>query len=464
MNATLRIYLGFTLLLLAVTLCFGVIASFAYLYPAFYNQYLPFYQLRPMHVSAALFWVISGGTVGILFYKNEVFNTHSGMADKLFIYTWIASIILVFAFYSFKKFGGREYWEFPPMLSVPILIAWCALMYSYFNAWRKRQQNAPLYIWMWTTGISFFLITFVEQNLYQISWFRASFLRELTVQWKSNGAMVGAWNQMIYGTSLYVMVKLSGNKQLAQNNKAYFFYFLGLTNLMFNWGHHIYNVPTASWIRHVSYIISMTEWIIFISIIQNFKSSLNEHKKHSHLTTYRFLIASEYWIFLNLTLALMMSIPAINRYTHGTHITVAHAMGATIGINTMILLASIGYMIRIDHVQKKIRKRIAIGFTVTQVSLLVFWIALIIAGIMKGYLLVAKQVADFNVVMQPVNNILKIFSFAGFFLFLGMMIILYYYFARLRTLKKRTHLATKEYIDDGDTACVRAIMEEMKQD
>lgn len=413
-----------------------------------------------MHVSAALFWIISGGTAGILFYKTEVFKTKPNTADKVFIYTWTASILLVFLFYSFKKFGGREYWEFPPLLSVPILLAWCALMYSYFASWRKRQADAPLYIWMWTTGVVFFLITFIEQNLYQISWFRASFLREVTVQWKSNGAMVGAWNQMIYGTSLYIMVKLSGDEKPARNNKAFFFYFLGLTNLMFNWGHHIYNLPTASWIRHVSYLISMTEWIVFISILQSFKNSITEHKKHKHLTTYRFLIASEYWIFLNLTLALMMSIPALNRYTHGTHVTVAHAMGTTIGINTMILLASIGYMIKIDHVRLKIKKRIAIGFFTTQVSLFVFWIALIIAGILKGYQQVALHITDFQLMMRPVLTVLKVFAFAGIFLLLGMMLIAYYYFKRLNTFWQKEKLAHDEYIAVSEAAIVTATMEE----
>lgn len=464
MNQTVRIYLGFTLLLLCVTLCFGVFASFAYLYPELYNEYIPFYQLRPMHVSAALFWIISGGTVGILFYKNEVFGAKQNNIDKLFISLWISSILLVFVFYSFKKFGGREYWEFPPMLSIPILAAWAAFMYSYFRAWHKRQKNAPLYIWMWTTGITFFLITFLEQNLYQINWFRASFLREITVQWKSNGAMVGAWNQMIYGTSLYIMVKLSGNEKLAHDKKAYFFYFLGLTNLMFNWGHHIYNVPTAAWIRHVSYIVSMTEWIIFISILHGFKNSLNEHKKHKHLITYRFLIASEYWIFLNLTLALMMSIPAINRYTHGTHITVAHAMGATIGINTMILLASMGYMIRIDEVQATVKKRIALGFGITQVSLFIFWIALIVAGFIKGYQQVALNMTDFNAIMQPVNTVLKVFSFAGLFLCLGMLIIVYFYFTRLKTFKRRINRKPNPSLAESDTSCIRYIIEEMKQE
>src|SRR5690606_10544177 len=100
-------------------------------------------------------------------------------------------------------------------------------------------------------GILFFLITFLEQNLWHIPWFRQSFLREITVQWKSNGSMVGAWNQMIYGTALLLMVKMSNEPAIARSKKAFAFYFLGLTNLMFNWGHHIYNVPSAGWIRHV---------------------------------------------------------------------------------------------------------------------------------------------------------------------------------------------------------------------
>ena len=40
-------------------------------------------------------------------------------------------------------------------------------------------------------------------------------------------------------------------------------------------------------------------------------------------------MAADIWIFLTLVLAIAMSIPAINVYTHGTHITVAHTMGAT---------------------------------------------------------------------------------------------------------------------------------------
>jgi nitric oxide reductase subunit B len=434
MNATQRLLTGFSLLMLLAALGLGVLASFAFLYPDRFNSLLPFHQLRPMHVSAALFWIISAAGSGILVYRPDVFKTASAArpAEKAFVYLWIATISLIFGFYTFRKFGGREYWEFPPLLCLPILAAWLCLMLAYFRSWRARPRNPPLYVWMWTTGIIAFLFTFLEQNLYQIPWFRASYLREVTVQWKSNGAMVGAWNQMIYGTSLYIMTRISGDEGPARSKIAFFFYFLGLTNLMFNWGHHIYNLPVGSWIRHISYAISMTEWIILISIMHDFRRKLTAGRKFRHLLSYRFLIASEYWVALNLALALFMSVPAINRYTHGTHITVAHAMGATIGINTMILLSSMGYMLRVDDLPERNKKLIQIGFALTQLSLLLFWLSLVLAGILKGYRDVALGMNSFQEMMQPVHRALHVFAFAGICLAAGLGAIAIQYLVALR--------------------------------
>jgi len=432
MKGSIKYLVGGALILLGLALFLGMISSFAFLYPQWFNKSLSLQQLRPMHVSAAIFWIVSGATAGILHFKREVFRAKGGeVAGKAFIWLWFGSIVGVFVFYCFRKFGGREYWEFPPLLGLPILAAWLYLMCSYYQSWKRRTKNPPLFVWMWTTGIVFFFLTFLEQNLYQVAWFRQSFLRDITVQWKSNGAMVGAWNQMIYGTSLYIMVRISGSEAAARSKKAIFFFFLGVTNLMFNWGHHIYNVPTASWIRHVSYAISMTEWIILVSIIRDFKHTLAEQRRYQYLVSYRFLIYSEKWILLNLALALLMSIPAINAFTHGTHITVAHAMGATIGINTMILLSSLGYMLQIDKLPQRRQERINTALRATHICLLIFWLALIVAGAMKGYRETILGIKDFRQLMEPVLIVLHVFAIAGIGLFISVSGIIYQYFRAL---------------------------------
>jgi nitric oxide reductase subunit B len=438
--------------MLLLCLFFGVIASFAFLYPELYNKFLPFYQLRPMHVSAALFWIISAAVAGIMVFREEVFNIRGRetVNERLFIYPWIGTVFLIFVFYAMKKFGGREYWEFPPFLCIPILTSWIILMVVYFKRMWPKEKKAPVYVWMWGTGLIFFLFTFLEQNLYQIPWFRQSFLREVAVQWKSNGAMVGAWNQMIYGSALYIMVKISGDEKAARSKKTIFFYFLGLTNLMFNWGHHIYNLPAASWIRHVSYAISMTELIFFINIVYTFKQKLSDQRKYRHLLTYRFLSAAEYWGLLNIILVLFISVPAINRYTHGTHITVAHAMGATIGINTMILLATLGYILKIDALPARNKSAMRVGMVVAHAGLFAFWISLIVAGVIKGYRDVALGIDNFQEMMKPVMTTFKVFSFAGVVLFCGMTAIVWNYFIALKRAKGLHSLRKHQLRDEPE--------------
>lgn len=417
-----RTYLQFTLTLLIAALILGILSTFAFLYPEVYNNFLPFYQLRPLHVSAAIFWILSGAVAGIMHYKNEVFSEQGRRktCEKAFMLIWMGSVVAVLISYGFKQFGGREYWEFPPIMGVPVLLGWLLFATCYFSQWYRSKAPKPAYVWMWSTGVFFFVFTFLEQNLWHIPWFRQSFLKEIIVQWKANGSMVGAWNQMIYGTLLYIMVKISGNADLARGKKVFFFYFLGLANLMFNWGHHFYNVPGASWIRHLSYVVSMTEVLFLVNIIAGFKKLLDDRKKVQHRITYRFFVAAEFWVLANLVLVLFMSVPAVNRYTHGTHITVAHAMVATIGINSMILLGSLAYILNIDEQPEKVRAGIGKAFWFSQVCLMLFWLSLVAAGIVKGYRSVALGMTNFQEVMQPVLSVIKVFAATGIGLALGL--------------------------------------------
>ena len=410
--------LRFALLLLLTALAIGVIAAFIFFDIGTLHQYLPFYKLRPMHVSASVFWIFTAAQGGLYIYSSEYFKSENKNPVLINISSiiWIITTLLILFSFILGNFGGREYWEFPPVFAIPLLISWSLLAIHFFRLLLKTSGKFPVFIWMWGTGLVFFILTYVEANLWLFPWFRENIVRDITVQWKANGAIVGSWNQIVYGTAFYLMTKISGDESVAFKWQSFFFYFLGLTNLIFNWGHHTYNLPAAGWIRTVSYAISMTEWIILINIMQSFKSKLSEAKKFANLIPYRFLLASEFWVFVNLILAILMSVPAINIYTHGTHITVAHAMGTTVGINSMILFASIFYIFskQDDQFIPKYKRSINIGFWVGNVSLVVFWIALIIAGIVKGYYTISQNLR-FELTMQHVRPFLWVFAVAGVF-------------------------------------------------
>ncbi|QQR94961.1 MAG: cbb3-type cytochrome c oxidase subunit I [Bacteroidota bacterium] len=290
----------------------------------------------------------------------------------------------------------------------------------------KRYYNSntlifsKVYIWMWLTGMFFFLLTFLESYLWLFSFFSNNLVRDITVQWKASGAMVGSWNMLVYGTAFYVMEKMSGDEKVATSKMTFFFYFLGLTNLMFNWGHHTYIVPASPWIRDIAYVISMTELLILGNIIWGWRKTVSSATKTFHLMPYRFFTASDVWIFINLILAIAISVPFINRFTHGTHITVAHAMGTTIGINTFILFASVFYLLRLPEGTTSL-KYIKAGFWTLNVSLLIFWVSLIASGVTKTIEL--SNGGTFASAMQKMLPYFYSFFIAGIGIFAGILLI-----------------------------------------
>lgn len=407
-------------------LLFGSIAALQFVFPGTLDS-LPFFKNRPLHVSLVVAWVFLSSVGGIYYYLPKFIGVplYSERAGRFHFYIFVFTGILIIFSYFFGKFGGREYWEFHPILAIPIFISWIIFGWNYFKTVFTTAKNWPVYQWMWGTGIFFFLFTFTESYLWVLPYFRNNVVREITVQWKANGALVGSWNMLIYGTAIFVMEKIKGDHSMSRTKIAFLTYLLGLTNLMFGWAHHIYNVPAAQWIRYLSYIISMTELILLAKIIWNWKSTLSESKKDFHILSYRFLVAADIWIFINLTLALLISIPAVNLFTHGTHITVAHAMGSMIGINTMILLASCFFIIN-DATDKNYttgeEKTIKRGYWIFNISLLVFFVCLIIAGAEKGIGIVVDKLS-FAEVMAKINPMLIVFTFSGFIMFAGILMV-----------------------------------------
>lgn len=412
------------MLALAAGMLFGVIGGFQFLFPEFLRELL-FTKTRPLHVSLVISWIFLAAIGGIYYYLvNQCkLKLYSPRAAIWHFWIFVVTGLTILACYFGGRFGGREYFEYPAVLSLPIFLSWVMFGVNYFRTTVKSSGPWPVYYWMWGTGIVFFFITFSEAYLWLIPYFRENMVREITVQWKSYGALTGSWNMLVYGTAIFVASRVSDDSQTAKSKLAYGLYFLGLFNLMFGWAHHTYLVPSAAWIRTLAYAASMTELLVLGKILWDWRTSLAEYQKHRHCNAYRFLFAADIWIFVNLILAIIISVPAWNLYTHGTHITVAHAMGSTIGINTMILLASVFYVIREElpmEVHAGCSRQVTFGYRVANASLAVFFASLILAGIGKAL----YGAESFQAMMQSIRPFLLVFAISGATLTLGLWLVL----------------------------------------
>ena len=444
---TSKLFILTGVVLIATGMLFGLTGALQYLVPSFIKQYVSFEKIRPLHVSSVVFWIIFAAIGSVLTYLQEYTGKkiYSPLLLKIQFCIFAFTVLIILISYFFGVFGGREYWEFHPLLALPIAISWILFIINFLKSIGSF-KNIPVYVWMWLTGLFFFLFTYMESYLWLFPYFRNNVINDMTVQWKSYGSMVGSWNMLIYGCSIFLMEKISGSKKYSHAPIAFVLYFTGLFNLMFNWGHHIYTLPTYSFVKHISYAVSMTELFILGRIIWQWKSSVSTARKHYHHAAYRFLVAADIWISLTLLLAIAMSIPAINVFTHGTHITVAHTMGATIGINTFLLLAFTFDILQNSCVSiNKSLKWINSGYYTANISLFVFWISLIIAGILKAKWQMNDAKIPFATMMLQLRPYFILFFISGIALITGL------YFIIFPLLKNQTICYYRKVIKKGAT-------------
>lgn len=433
------------LLSLLLGALFGVIGSWQHVVPNFVDA-IPFVKSRPLHVSLVIAWIFMAAVGGIYHYLPRIVGAplHSTRLAWLHLAVFIGTGIAVIVSYSMGRFGGREYWEFPPVLGIPIALSWGLLIYNFFRTANKHKGPWPAYLWMWATGVVFFLITYAEANLYLFPHFTSNMVRELTVQWKAYGALTGSWNLLVYGTAMVVMERSTGNTTIARSKLAYLLFGLGFTNLLFGWAHHIYPVPSALWLRIVAYVISMTEWIILARMIHQWRVTVDEGKRGSSTLFGRFLFASEVWVFLNLGVALLISIPAINLFAHGTHIIVGHVMGSTMGINSTILFASVFFI-----AGRTPSGSMRAAFWIFNGSLLVFFLCLLGAGMVKGYFTVMSDL-PFQKITEKIWPFIAGFAVSGLGLFTGLSMLVWGALKALLSAERAEEMQPDTYPSSGN--------------
>ena len=433
-------FLLLALIALFLGMSFGMLASFQYILPEFLKEVLPFSKLRPFHVTSVISWIVLCATGSIYFFLVyvEKFKLFSPFLAKLHFVIFLLTGIAIYFSFIFDYTEGREYFSFSPILIMPILIGWIFFGINYFKTLYKNIRGWPVYFWMWGTGIVFMCYHLLEAHFWLLDFFRLDFIRDFAVQWKSYGSFTGSWNMLVYGISIYLMSKIKKDSNLGHSKIGFFFYFLGLANLMFGWAHHTYFVPMQPWIRYVSYAISMTEWIVLASIIYNWKRSVLKVEKENHPMAYRFLLSTDLWIFLNIILALLFSIPAINFFTHGTHITVAHSMGTTIGINTTILFSALFFILKNLYPEFETDKKwIKRGYVSFNISLFFFWVSLLIAGGKKSYWMYVSKTGLFSEMQASLIPYYISFFIFGIGIFVSLFIVAFPVF-RLFLLKIKT--------------------------
>ncbi|MCP4808865.1 MAG: hypothetical protein GY913_06430 [Proteobacteria bacterium] len=296
---------------------------------------------RILHTTFASAWIVLVGMSACVGWLGE--QGPLGRGEKLALGGALtlfgAAGLGVLATVPLGLVSGREYLGFHPLLAVPILLGWLLLAGVFFRRALPGLFGRPVYVLMWAVGFVFFVVTFCEQYAWLLPEVFNDPIVDRRLQWKATGTLVGAVNLFVYGTALYLGEKLGTDPDVARSPRAFALFALGLLNSFTNFAHHTYHLPQSHTVKWIAFVVSMSEVLVLFVVLHGIVKQLSLSGGAARLL----LVASKWWTAAIIASAVLLSIPPLNALVHGTWVVPGHAMGAMIGIDSMVLLAFVAW-------------------------------------------------------------------------------------------------------------------------
>ncbi len=337
---------------LVIGISFGVLSALYYI-PALASTLkqsgVSLAQLRPMHDTYVSAWIFLGGITMVYKYlidEHGELNSAERFRYKAHMLLWAFAGLGIGISTLLGYSSGREYLSFPPFFSIFILAGWLLYAWNFLGRTLSQFWKQPAYIYMWTVSAFLFVYVFCEAHAYLIPSLLHKPVADLQIQWKSYGALVAAFNHLVYGSVMYMNEKISGDKKYAQSTLAFSLLGVGLLNSFTNYAHHTYHLPQSHTVKWISFLVSMAEIVILYRVMIDIAKNLaNKSFSKAKTTHQHFILLSKAWTGGLLVLAILISIPPLNTLIHGTHAVTAHAMGSEIAIDSFVLFAVTAYLL-----------------------------------------------------------------------------------------------------------------------
>jgi len=348
--ATLTFLRGAVLSLL-VALVSGVLGMLHYIPPvakALQGLGVHFPALRPIHTTFATVFIFLGAIAVVHRYFEDVagpMDRPERMRLRVQVILWsIAGVGTLLSLLA-GVFSGREYMGFHPLFSIPILLGWVLMTWSFYAHLARGFFHRPVHVTMWGVALVLFCYTFVEQHGWLLPGVFSDPIVDMRVQWKATGTLVGSFNLLVYGTLYYLACKLTNDERYAHSRLAYALFGIGLLNTFTNFGHHTYHLPQSEAVKWISFVISMLEIVLLARVVWDIAAMVRAGRSAPASATQLFLASAKWWTAYILATSIIISVPPINTLIHGTTVVMAHAMGAEIGIDGMALFAAFCWML-----------------------------------------------------------------------------------------------------------------------
>ena len=371
------------------------------------TSWMAFELLRPMHTFLAMGAVLAGlfGLVEAILVK------HTGKQGHPAFLILFATFLLVGpAALMMGQGTGREYFPAPLWVSAILLPVLFSQAWRLMSAHKMLTERSPEGFWLLGFGALFILLAWMESHLRLLEPLLYSFTRDLSVQWHAIDTMFAGMNTVLFGTVMFMMS--ARPKPL----RPWVLFAISGFSVLLTFGHHHYVSAQPGMIKTLAVIASM---VAILSLVRHFiawRKAQGTSTNPSYLEPV--LRSVEFWVIISVLSGVIFAIPQINLITHGTYLTLIHAMGSMIGVNFLIIvLGALAFSVSPETVRGE---RIQLGVRLTNWSLGGLWLVLGASGLVRGVMRIEHEYFEF----QPIREAILVgFPVAGLVLSAGIWIL-----------------------------------------
>ncbi len=359
---------------------------------------LPFQFVRTVHTATAVIWVVgmwmSAALYTALLIGGKEQSWHRPVAYLSVAVLTISVVGTLAGLYASVKgwtsspllgSEGTEYLEMGRLWRSGIALGftlWAIVLASVLQSARERWR--PLLNLLTVNGIgitaAFFASFFYRPDSH---WVVIDFWRWWVVHHWVEG--IFAFFQLLVLGWFFAGLKLVSNEEVTKS-----LYLEGAFVLLAGFlavGHHFWWVGEPSFWLGIGGVFSTLEVIPLFLLLSTALRTLqvNGMAKTLHRLPFAYFVASALWQFIGSgVLGLLINLPVVNYYEHGTYLTVAHGHGSFLGAFGFLALGMLLYVVRHANPNGWNERRLWISFWLLNIGLtLMLVLSVIPVGVLQ---------------------------------------------------------------------------------
>jgi len=335
-------YFVVALLLFGLQMVFGLLSAAKYLGPDVLMAIMPFDVTKVIHTNLLLVWLLTafmGATYYVVPEESRV-ELYSVRLAYLQLILWTAMGVTCVVGYVFRWTAGNKLLEQPLPLKIVIVIVMLMFLYNIFMTIRasgRLTTTEGVLVAGLALSAILYLPALLEFDNYTVSIFYRWWTVHLWVE--------GVWEMIQGGLLAYLLVRLSGVDREVMEKWLYVIVGLTFISGILGTAHHYYwiGVPRY-WLPIGGFFSALEPFSFFAMALYAYYAMRRSGFTHPNSMALHWTIGSAVFSALGAgVLGLAHTWPAVNKWTHGTHITSMHAHMAFFGAYVMIVLGMITY-------------------------------------------------------------------------------------------------------------------------